>query len=109
MFLLIVTIYATILHILKIIHLLFKPKFLSVERFGPPSKFMLLVYYLFILFFIIVLMLDSLGFIQIEIKQSSITPTFRYEKGLIYTLFIGILAATIHVIIDYKSRRKKAN
>jgi hypothetical protein len=109
MFIAIVTIYVIILQLLKIIYLLFKPKFLNVERFGPPSKYMLLVYYLVVTFLLVILTLEKLEILQIEIKQTNNAPLFQIpsDKSLIIVLLIGALAATIHTIIDYYIRKKK--
>jgi len=109
MFLAILTIYIIILHLLKITYLLFEPKFLNAERFGPPSKFMLLVYYLIIICFLVVLVLEKLGVLQINITQIDKGPTFQFkiERNLVIALIIGVIAAIVHTIIEYKMTKKR--
>ena len=109
MFLAIVTIYVIILLLLKTVYLLFKPKFLNPERFGPPSKYMLLVYYIVIIFFLLILTLEKLNILKIEITQINDFPNFQFpfDSNLLIVIIIGSIAATVHTIIEYYIRRKK--
>ena len=89
------------------IYLIFKPKFLNPERFGPPSKFMLLVYYLFIICILVLLTLERLGLFRIEIIQIGWSDLQIFsDKNIIIPISIGIIAATLHTVIDYNSRKR---
>lgn len=50
--------------LLKLIYLLFEPKFMGKERFGPPkSKMMIAAYYIVAIFMLTLFLLDSLDVI----------------------------------------------
>lgn len=109
MFLAILTIYVIVLQLLKIIYLLFKPKFLNAERFGPPSKYMLLAYYILAMFFLTILTLEKLNILKIEITQISGLSKIEFpsSNNILWIIIIGTVAATIHTIIVYSYFRKK--
>jgi len=110
MFLALISIYVLILQILKIVYLLFKPKFLNAERFGPPkSKGMLLAYYLIALFFLIIFILDKLRFINVEIKNldNPSLPSFPDSQGWWFILIFALIGGTLSPYILKKIIGKK--
>ncbi len=60
--------YVVILHILKLIYLLFKPKFLDPVRFGTPSKMMMTFYYLLVIYCMVVYVLRLAGVLEVVIR-----------------------------------------
>ncbi|HVT83916.1 MAG TPA: hypothetical protein VHD35_01875 [Chitinophagaceae bacterium] len=109
MFLAIITIYVIVLQVLKVIYLLFKPKFLNPVRFGPPSKYMLLAYYIIVIFVLLLFTLEKLNILKIEITQISDVPKIQspFDRNFLIVIIIGLIAGTIHTVIEYYIRKKK--
>lgn len=107
MFLTIVSIYVLIIQLLKLIYLIFKPKFLNSERFGPPkSKIMLAAYYVIAIFCLLLLILEEFNIIRIEIVESN-DIQFPIIDTTLWLLFLigGLL--TIIVTWFIKKNAKK--
>ncbi len=60
--------YVVVLHILKIVYLHFKPKFLNPVRFGPPSKMLMTIYYIFIIYSLVVYILRLAGVLEVNFR-----------------------------------------
>ncbi len=53
--------YVAVLQVLRIIFILFQPKFMNPDRFGPPkTKFLMFSYYLVTLYFLITIMIEKI-------------------------------------------------
>jgi hypothetical protein len=97
MFLVIISIIVFILHILKIVYVLFEPKFLNPERFGPPkTKLLLILYYLMAIFFLLTAILEHLGVLRIEMEFTG-EYSFNFTNGnaLLIILISGLVLGTL--------------
>ncbi|KIC90648.1 hypothetical protein [Flavihumibacter sp. ZG627] len=112
MFLAIVTAYVFMLTLLKLVYLLFKPKFLNPSRFGPPSKLMMSVYYITILFFLLLFILSRLDIITIQITTNEwqTGDLFKFEKQpVLIVMGVALIATVIHTMIEYYLKRSNAS
>ncbi len=110
MFLAIVTAYVFMLTLLKLIYLLFKPKFLNPSRFGPPSKLMMSVYYITILFFLLLFILSRLDIITIQITTNKwqTGDLFQFEKQpVLIVMGVALIATVIHTVVEYYTKSSK--
>ncbi|MDQ6608770.1 MAG: hypothetical protein M3Y85_03015 [Bacteroidota bacterium] len=100
----IVSVYVLIIQILKLVYLIFEPRFLSSKMFGPPkTKIMLAAYYLLAIIFLLLLILDGLGVIsfQVEEVKNIVLPTVKITTWIIF-IFGGILIGAMANLLSKK-------
>lgn len=105
----IVTVYVIILTLLKLVYVLFQPKWLSPARFGPPSRMMMAVYYVVTLMVLALLLLWKLEFLAIDIsgKEWSSTKMFQADqKKIVIVLGVAALATILHTLVEYRMQKK---
>lgn len=99
MFLAIITAYVLVLSLIKLVYLLFRPKFISSEKFGPPtSRVELFGYYIVFIFFLLLTVLQGIGVIRIEIINTGTVslPAFNQDwNTIILVTLVGIVAASV--------------
>ncbi len=109
MFIAIVSIYVLVLTLLKLVYVIFQPKWLSPARFGPPSRVMMAVYLLVTLLVLAILLLSKLEFLAIDIsvKEWASPKMFQGDqRKMVIVLGVAALATILHTLVEYRIQKK---
>lgn len=105
MILAIVSTYLLTLYFLRLIYLIFQPKFLPKEIFGTSNKLTLILGYVAIMFIMVIIILNSIGIIDINVNSDVQLDFTKYNSnGFFIAITIGLIAASI---VTYLSKDKK--